>query len=149
MSLLRRNESGTAFDLWRDLDEMRKRFESLFMHGGDLFANADWTPSADISETETEYRVHAALPGVKKEDVKVTFENGALLLRGERKSRKEEKNEKRQRIEILQGTFFRAFPLPSDADAEKISARFNDGVLDVTVAKNGSRKSEARTVTVQ
>jgi HSP20 family protein len=148
MPLLRRHETGAWPTVLNELDEMRRRMESLFGNGG-VFAHADWTPSADISETDTEYRVHAALPDVKKEDVKVTLENGMLTLRGERKARKEEKNEKIHRVEIEQGSFYRTFSMPSDADPEKITAHFHDGTLDISVGKTPAKKSGAKTINVQ
>lgn len=138
MTLMRRNENDLWTQPWRELEEMRQQMAKYF-GGGGAFTTPDWQPSVDTSETETEYRVRAALPDVKKEDVKVTLENGVLSIHGERKSRKEEKKEKVHRIEIAEGTFFRSFTMPADADPEKINAKFENGMLDVTIARTAPK----------
>jgi HSP20 family protein len=98
---------------------------------GDL----EWQPSSDITETEAEYLVRAELPGVKKEDVKITIENGTITLSGERKIEKESKTAKVHRMESFHGTFSRSFTLPSDVDAKQIKAESKDGVLTVHLPK--------------
>ena len=95
----------------------------------------EWSPVADISETDTEYLVKAELPGVKREDVKVTQEDGVLTIEGERKYEKEEKGEKAHRVERFYGTFSRSFSIPQDADAKAIRAETKDGVLNVHIPK--------------
>jgi HSP20 family protein len=97
-------------------------------------------PSVDITETDDEYRVRAELPGVAKDDVTVEFENGVLCIRGEKKSRRDEKLERGRRIECSYGTFSRSFTLPQDADPDQISAEFRDGVLDVAITKRPESK---------
>jgi HSP20 family protein len=93
--------------------------------------------------------VKADLPEMKKEDIKVNFENGLLSISGERKTEKEEKKKKYHRIERSYGKFERAFTLPEDADAAKLAAEFKDGVLRVHVPKNPSVKPKAFEVKVQ
>ncbi|MGB9601732.1 MAG: Hsp20/alpha crystallin family protein, partial [Limisphaerales bacterium] len=87
------------------------------------------------------------LPEVKKDDVKVTVENGVLTISGERKFEKEEKGVRYHRIERSYGYFARSFSLPEDADAEKVSAEFKDGVLKVHVAK--SEKARPKQIEVK
>jgi HSP20 family protein len=88
----------------------------------------------DIAEDDQEYMITAELPEVKKEDVKVTVENGVLTITGDRKFEKEEKT-KYHRVERCYGSFARAFTLPDNGDATKVNAEFKDGVLRVRVAK--------------
>jgi len=95
----------------------------------------DWSPSVDISETDQEYLLRAALPAVKKEDVKVTYEDGMLTLSGERRQKEEQKDEKFHRVESLYGNFSRSFALPDAIDADAITAEAQDGVLTVHVPK--------------
>jgi len=95
----------------------------------------EWAPSADISETEKEYLVRAELPAVKKEDVKVTVDQGTLTIEGERKQQKEDKNEKYHRVESFYGSFARSFSLPDNADVEAIKCESKDGVLVVHIPK--------------
>ncbi|MGZ4872991.1 MAG: Hsp20/alpha crystallin family protein, partial [Candidatus Angelobacter sp.] len=101
---------------------------------------SEWAPSVDIIEDEKEWLIQADLPEVKKEDVKVSVENGALSITGERKLEKEEKDKKYHRVERAYGSFVRSFTLPDDADATKVNAEFKDGVLKVHVAKSEAAK---------
>ena len=91
----------------------------------------EWAPLVDISEDDKEYLIKAELPEVKKEDVKVTAEEGTLTIMGERKFEKEEKGRKYHRVERAYGSFGRTFSLPDDASPGKVSAEFKDGVLKV------------------
>lgn len=102
--------------------------------GGEAGA-LDWSPSADISETDGEYLIRAELPAVRKEDVKVTVHDGRIQIEGERKYEHKEKGERFHRVESFQGRFARAFSLPKDADVEHVSAESRDGVLTVKVPK--------------
>jgi HSP20 family protein len=101
----------------------------------------EWSPTADISETEKEYLIRAELPAVKKEDVKVTLEQGMITISGERKQQKEDKTEKYHRVESFQGTFSRSFSLPEDVDPAGIRCESRDGVLTVHLPKQAQKKS--------
>ena len=92
-----------------------------------------WSPMADISETEKEYLVKTELPGIKREDVKVSLEAGVLTIEGERKQERDVKGEKTHRIERYYGKFCRSFTLPGDADVTGIRADSTDGMLNVHV----------------
>ena len=107
---------------------------------GDSLELADWSPLVDITETDQEYLFKADLPEMKKDDVKVTVENGMLTISGERKVEREEKNTKFHRIERSFGRFLRTFTIPEDADASKIAADFKDGVLRVHLPKSAVAK---------
>lgn len=98
-------------------------------------AVAEWAPLVDISEDDKEYLIKAELPEVKKEDVKVTAEEGTLTIMGERKFEKEEKGKKYHRVERAYGSFVRNFSLPDDASPAKVTAEFKEGVLTVHLAK--------------
>lgn len=134
----------TKWNPFRELDELQNRLGTFFGAFPTRFGNGygekvtlpDWSPSVDITEDEKEYLVKADLPEVKKEDVKITLENGILSLAGNRKSEKEEKTKKFHRIERSFGTFERTFTIPEDADAAKLKAEFKDGVLRVHMPKN-------------
>ena len=103
----------------------------------------EWAPVADILETDDEYLVRAELPGVKREDVKVSLEEGMLTIEGERKQEKEEKGRRLHRIERFYGSFCRRFSLPDDADATLIRAETKDGVLNVHIPKSKVIKQKA------
>jgi HSP20 family protein len=96
---------------------------------------SDWTPVVDITEDAGEYLIKAELPEVKREDVKVTVENGMLTLSGERRLEKQESGRKYHRVERAYGSFVRGFHLPDDADPDKVSADFKEGVLQIHLTK--------------
>jgi HSP20 family protein len=129
----------------RELEEFQNRILSAFnpaspRRGNGQDSLAEWMPLVDITEDEKEYLITAELPEVKKEDVKVTMENGVLTITGERKSEKEEKNTKWHRVERAYGSFARSFALPENGDPAKVNAEFKEGVLKVHVAKSESAK---------
>jgi HSP20 family protein len=117
-------------------------------NGKETMIVADWTPSVDISETEGEYQIKAEIPDVKKEDVKVTLEDGVLTIQGERKHEKEEKGKKYHRIERSYGSFVRTFSLPDVIDEDKVKAEFKDGVLNLHLPKSEKAKPKAIDVKV-
>ena len=90
----------------------------------------------DNADHETDLVIKVDLPEIKREEIKVTVENGVLVLSGERKLEKEEKGRKYHRIERAYGSFGRTFSLPDNADAEKVNAEFNEGVLKLHIAKS-------------
>lgn len=127
----------------RELDEFQNRILRAFNpesarrgSGQESLTLAEWIPLVDITEDDKEYLITAELPEVKKEDVRVTVENGVLTISGERKFEKEEKNKKYHRVERSYGSFARTFALPDDGDAAKVNAEFKDGLLKVRVAKS-------------
>ena len=101
---------------------------------------ADWEPLADITEDDKEYVIKAELPDVKREDVKVTVENGVLTIAGERKFEKETKDENYHRLERSYGAFSRSFTLPTGVRSEQVAARFENGVLSITLPKQEESK---------
>jgi HSP20 family protein len=103
----------------------------------------------DITEDDHEYLFKVDLPEMKKDDVKVTIENGILYISGERKTEKEEKKQKFHRLERFFGTFERSFTVPEDADATKITAEFKDGVLQVHLPKSPAAKPKPIEVKVE
>src|SRR4029450_11001919 len=102
----------------------------------------------------------AELPELRKEDVKVTVENGVLTIAGERKFEKEEKKKKYHRVERgygslwrtftppARGSFVRPFALPEDADADRVKAQFKQGILEVHLPKNEKAKPKQIEVNV-
>jgi HSP20 family protein len=98
-------------------------------------AKYEWAPSADISETESEFRIRAELPAVKKEDIKVTVDAGGITIEGQRKERTEDKNEKFHRIESFRGSFSRSFSLPDNVNTDAIHCENKDGMLIVHIPK--------------
>jgi HSP20 family protein len=108
-----------------------------------------WTPTLDVSETDSEYLVRADLPAVKKEDVNVTVDNDAVTIAGERKFDREEKSERVHRRESFRGTFSRSLSLPDNADTSGIRAESKDGVLTVHIPKTKGERPKAIEIKVQ
>jgi HSP20 family protein len=109
----------------------------------------DWSPSADISETEQEYLIRAELPAVKKEDVHVTFEDGMLTISGERKQKEEEKKEKFHRLETFYGKFSRSFTLPENVESGAIRAESKDGIITIHVPKTRAEIKKPKEIKIQ
>ncbi len=109
----------------------------------------EWSPTVDISETDTEYLIRAALPAVRKEDVEVTYEDGLLTLRGERRQEEREKDEKFHKIESYYGNFVRSFALPDAIEPDAIKAESRDGVLTIHVPKAKAEMKKPTTIKVQ
>jgi HSP20 family protein len=146
----------TTWTPFRELDELENRLGTFFRRGfprwtdkAETLELPEWSPQVDISEDEKEYLVKADLPEMKKEDIKVTFENGLLSISGERKTEKEEKKKTYHRIERSYGKFERTFTMPEDADATKLAAEFKDGVLKVRMPKNPAEKPKPIQIKVQ
>ena len=138
----------TRWNQLRQLEALQHGLGSLFSRSPaqwpegqeEQIAVPEWAPLVDISEDDKEYRIKVELPEVKKEDVKVTAEEGTLTIMGERKFENEEKGRKYHRVERAYGSFGRSFSLPADASPAKVSAEFKDGVLSVHLAKTQKAK---------
>lgn len=145
----------TRWDPFRELEEMSTRLNRIFgqpaarqlgADGGETLA--DWAPAIDVQETDAEYLIHADLPAVKKEDVKVSVQDGILAVEGERRQEKEEKGRKFHRIERSYGRFVRRLALPTDVDQQKVAAEFKEGVLTVRLPKSAAATPKTIDVSV-
>ena len=146
------------WDQLRELGEFSNRLSSFFgrspLTTGDersdeYLTYPEWAPAVDITEDDHEYLIKADLPEIKKDDIKVTVENGVLMISGERKREKEEKGRRYHRVERAYGSFVRSFSLPDDADGAKVSAEFKDGILNVHLPKNEQAKPKSVEVKIQ
>lgn len=141
MSLVKRNDPFT-WDPFREMEELTSRLSRLFSREQTGWPLADWEPRVNIHENPEQYEVSAELPQVKREDVKLSLENGVLSLSGERRYEKRQADGARvHRLESAYGHFMRTFALPDDADPDRIDAHFADGMLTVKVGR------KARTTT--
>jgi HSP20 family protein len=104
-------------------------------------------PSVDVSETEKNVIVKAELPGMDPKDVDLSIEKGTLVIRGEKKQESEEKNENYHRVERSYGSFHRSIPLPCKCDADKVKAKYKNGVLTVTLPKD--KDAQPRRVSIE
>ena len=94
-----------------------------------------WNPNSDITESDDDVIVTMELPGVVKDEVKISLQDNVLYVRGEKKQEKEDKNQNYHRIERSYGSFCRSFQLPTTVRADRIKAKYKDGVLSITLPK--------------
>ena len=138
MTLTRYNRGG-------DFDSLRREMSRLFdevlpTRTGESQESSVWAPRADLSETDDAYFIALDLPGIHRDDLDITMEDGTLKISGERSMQHEDENGQYHRIERAYGRFFRSFTFGPNADAENIEATFDDGVLTLRIAKAEERK---------
>lgn len=142
----------TSWDPFKELDVFQDRLASVFgyepakLNGGktsELVEQENWRPVVDIGEDDKAFTITAELPSVKKEDVKLTIVDGMLIVSGERKIEKEEKEKKFHRIERSFGSFRRSFTLSDNIDTENIKASYKDGLLTVKLPKSETPEKKA------
>lgn len=138
----RENEFPYVF---RDIEELTKGFWPEYALR-DLSAGNEigLAPRLDVTETDGSLEVKAELPGMVKKDIEITLDHGMLVIKGEKKEKKEEKGRYYHRVERRYGTFCRSVRLPAEIKEDKIEATFKDGILTVTLPKV---ESEVRNVT--
>jgi HSP20 family protein len=123
------------FDMQR---EMNRMFDTFFRGGtqdeGNMFRTG-WTPAIDIAEYEREYQVRVELPGVSRDNVRITMQGNILTIRGEKKQPEDLKDVNLHRSERWFGTFQRSFTLPTTVRSDRIEASYQDGILTITCPK--------------
>jgi HSP20 family protein len=124
---------------WRPLFDLHTQIDRLF---DDVLPGAPgaagFVPAVDVFEKDDKIVVKADLPGIRKEDLEITVQDGTLTLRGKREKTEEVKEEGRYHFERSSGSFQRSIALPAEVDAEKIKAEFKDGVLTIEAPKSAA-----------
>ncbi len=137
------------WDPFREISSLREEVDRLF----DAFfgrqaekmlrkREAFWVPAVDIEETENEFIVKAELPGLKKDEVKLSISEDTLTISGERKMEKEEKGKTYHRVEMNYGKFERTIRFPTEVVPDKAKASYKDGILTITVPKSEKAKGK-------
>lgn len=141
------------YNPYREIDELFSKYLTNFnrpsLGNQELIASGDWAPRVDIAETDLDFTIKVEAPEIKREDIKITIDNGVLNIRGERKRKEEDKSVKYHRIERHYGSFVRSFSLPDNVTEEKIEAGFKDGVLTIRLPKTEKSKPKQIEVTVK
>ena len=134
MSVIRWSPTNSLLSMH---DRWNRLFDELlgYRAGDDEVINQIWAPRVDIVEDENEYRVIADLPGLKKEDVEISLENGVLTITGERQLKRDKKGENYHVTERAYGRFTRSFNIQHTIDADKIKAQFSNGELTIHLPK--------------
>jgi HSP20 family protein len=159
-NLARRGSRAGPFELMRRLDEdMDRLFHQLWGSGRSLMrggrgggeSQSMWMPQVEVFERDGKLHVHADLPGMKKDDVKLSIEGDQLVIQGERRSSHEEGGQQAgfYHSERSYGSFYRAIPLPDGVDAGKADASFKDGVLDVSFDAPRKQQPKARQIDIR
>jgi HSP20 family protein len=142
----------TRWEPFREMDELLKGF-TPFLGRMPMTRTAEsleeFMPLADIVERDKEYLIKVDLPEVRKEDVKVLFDDGVLTIKGERKFEKDEKGDKVHRTERYFGLFERSFVLPDDVDTKAIRAEAKDGVLTIHLPRSAVEKARPLAISIQ
>jgi HSP20 family protein len=140
---------------FRDFERMRRetdRFWDSFFEVGPrrrTEEGGEWFPSLDVSETKNDLIVKAELPGMDPKDIDISLSDGTLIIKGERKQEKEEKEENYQLIERSYGSFTRSIRLPKEVKRDKISASYKNGILKVTLPKSEEAKTKEVKIKVE
>lgn len=155
MAIVRWNPARelTAFptDILSMQREINRMFDDFFRSDRDessLLAQA-WKPAVDIVEEDDAYVAKIELPGVNKDDVKITMQDNVLTVRGEKKAEKKGKEENMHRVERFYGSFQRSFTLPSSVKNDKIEADYKDGILTINMPKAEEAKPKQIEVKVK
>ena len=134
MHLIRHNP---VRDLWQIRDEMDKLFNhfSSRAYDGEEMPEVDWSPRVDIVENKDKFILKAELPGMRKEDIKVTMQDNVLTLKGEKITQERGEKEDIHLLERKFGKFVRSFRLNDAINSKKIDASFSDGILTLELPK--------------
>ncbi len=153
MTLTKWNPTKELFSMEREFGKLFDAFNNRFglrtSNGDEDFENAVWAPLTDVVEDHEKYSLHLDLPGVKKDDVKITYKNGQLAISGERKYEKMKKDANYSHIERAFGKYYRSFNLPEKIVEDKINAEFKDGMLNITIPKAEEAKPKQIEVKVK
>ena len=150
-------EVAPSRDIWEPFGSLRRDMERLFEEfsrewgwspPAALGAGMVTSPRVDVSETETELKIEAELPGVDEKDVEVVLSNGRLTIKGEKKQETEEKKKDYHLVERSYGSFARTVGLPFEADADQVKASFANGVLTVTLPKPPEVKAKEKKIQI-
>jgi HSP20 family protein len=134
--------------LRRDMERVFEDFSRDFGWGPPATTGIAMAPRVDVSETDTELKIEAELPGIDEKDVEVVLSDGRLTIKGEKKQEKEEKKKDYHLLERSYGSFARSIALPFEADPDQVKASFAKGVLTVTVPKPPEIKAKEKKIAI-
>ncbi len=137
MRIVKYNPFNNPFELEREFSRVINLFNKDFslFERDNVNKYANIKPLTDTAEDDDNYYLNIDLPGVKREDVKISYSDGVLSISGERNREKETKKKKSHRIEKSFGKYYRSFSFPKEINVEKINADFKNGQLNITVPK--------------
>jgi len=136
------------FEPFRDFENFQNRLQKYFNDFNSFGVSKEntFSPQIDISEEDDKIIVDAEIPGVKKEDIKITIQDNILTIKGEKKKVEEEKNKNYFRSERSYGNFQRCFTIPKQVSSDNVEAKFEDGMLHIEMKQVEPKKPEERTI---
>lgn len=130
-----RTRTNSTLTPWAGFQDLESQLERIFHGDAPVSGSGTWMPAVDLYETEDAYVLEADLPGMKKEDIDVQVLDDRIILKGMRKREERAEEKGFRRYERAEGQFERSFRIDGGIDAEKVEARFEHGVLRVTLPK--------------
>jgi HSP20 family protein len=137
-----------AWPAFSPFGNLSDELDRLFETPPASLARTNWLPALDVVEDKDNYLIQAELPGLKREDIKVSLEDGTLTISGERKIETRSEDSSVHRVERFSGRFERSIGLPATVSADKVKADYKDGVLTVTLPKTEQAKPKRIDVTL-
>ncbi|AZV47363.1 heat-shock protein Hsp20 [Nautilia sp. PV-1] len=137
----------TVFDPFRELQDIERRLGAVLNTNRPVQKVETFTPAVNEKVDEKGYYLEIDLPGVNKENIEISVNEGILTISGERKLERKEEKENYTRIESFFGRFERSFKLPADADSENIEAKYENGVLKLFIPRR--KKPEGKKIEIK
>jgi HSP20 family protein len=142
----------TRWDPFREMTNLQSTLNRILSQensqGDDLMTSGTFIPPVDIYEDEHSFKLQVEVPGLSEKDIDIRLENNTLTLRGERKFETEQKEENFRRVERRYGSFVRSFTLPNSVDTENVSADYENGLLNIRLAKRAEAKPKQIKVSI-
>ncbi|TAE38665.1 MAG: Hsp20/alpha crystallin family protein [Sphingobacteriales bacterium] len=145
MTFVKLNERKNGVTAYSPFNEL---IDGIFNNSTTIDRHLHHTPAVNISETENDFILALAAPGLKKEDFKLNLEKNVLSVSVETKAETRAENEKISRKEFSYASFLRSFTLPQTADFNAIEANYVDGILKITIAKKEEAKIQSREIAI-
>jgi len=138
------------FEPMREFDHLSHRFQRFFdeFPGFQPIQKDSYSPRIDISENDNNIIIYAEIPGVLKENLKITLQDNILTIEGEKKKATEEKDENYFREERAYGKFKRSFTLPVEVDSDKVEAKFENGILEIKLEKYKTKETKEKEIKI-
>lgn len=156
MALIPYRRNDWLADPFSELENLQKEMNRLFdfsfarrPRGDSTLLGGQWSPAIDVYDSKDNILVKADLPGLTKDEIEVSIQDDNLIIKGEKKKDTEVKEENYYRTERFYGSFYRTVELPAQVEADKVDAKYEDGVLSLTLPKKEDAKPKKITIDVK
>lgn len=156
MALIPWRQKDNWWDPFRELEliqeQMNRLFDSSLVNWRNRsldLTGGSWSPAIDIFDSKDNILVRADIPGMSKDEIDVSVHKDTLIIKGEKKQEKESKDKNFLRSERFYGAFSRAIRLPAEVDADKVTATYKNGVLELVLPKKEEAKSKQKKIDIK